>query len=428
LAFFLPVGADTGRTGRKVFMASALPSRPNLEWLKKTARQRLQERRAAQPDARLASVQLELAREFGFSSWRSLKAHIDDLLHVESRDVIGSGEREIAAFLSAVGSGNLYVVRASLARAPWLVNAVGPHPYWAGCPQALHVAIETARRDMFDLLLASDADVNGKNDRYEHTSPLALTFLWRQPEMGQELILRRARIGLVEALLMGDDARVAHILRRGKAALLRFKPNGGSVFAMARTPFAIDRLLALGVPRDMKDRWGTPPLEAFSRLGPKGLPLVRHLQAKGFEVTALEYARMGDRESLERLIAADPAVLTANGVLMEAAGFGHHELVEWLLAQGADVNSKSDSNWSALHSAAWEGDLRMVKILVAAGADLTLRESGHNGTPAACARAAVEATNNPVCGEIAELLERIERGETPRSGSPGGPPAMAQQP
>ena len=49
---------------------------------------------------------------------------------------------------------------------PALVNAVGPHPYWGGRPQPLHLAIEGKRRDVFDLLLDSGADIDGRNDEY----------------------------------------------------------------------------------------------------------------------------------------------------------------------------------------------------------------------------------------------------------------------
>ena len=71
-------------------------------------------------------------------------------------------------FLRHVGSGRLDAVEAMLADTPALVNAIGPHPFWGGQPQALHVAIETNRRDMVDLLLARGADVNGTNDQYDH--------------------------------------------------------------------------------------------------------------------------------------------------------------------------------------------------------------------------------------------------------------------
>jgi hypothetical protein len=54
-----------------------LPERPSLEYLKKLAKQRLQELRRADPDAKLAAALLGVAREYGFTSWRALKAQID---------------------------------------------------------------------------------------------------------------------------------------------------------------------------------------------------------------------------------------------------------------------------------------------------------------------------------------------------------------
>lgn len=393
-------------------MSQALPSRPNLDWLRKSARQMLNDRRSQEPDAKLAEVQFALARQYGFSSWRAMKAHIEAQQRDASAGAGALADADVAAFLHAVGSGQMAAVRSSLSATPQLVNAVGPHPFWGGRPQALHVSIETSRRDMFDVLLAVGADVDGNNDGYEHCSPLMLTVLWKQPEMRQELLARGAKVGLVEALLFGDDARVAALLRRGKAALPRYAPNGGSILAMARTTYAIDRLLELGVSRDAKDRWGTAPLEAISRLGEEGLPLFRHLLAKGFEASAQEYARMGDRESLARVLDAQPSRVNMDDVFVSAASFGHHELVEWLLTRDANVNARSgDSKWTALHSASWEGDLRMAKILVAAGADLNARDTEHNGTPASFARVAIEVTNNPACRAVAEYLEGLRKTE-----------------
>ena len=46
-------------------MALALPSRPSLDSLRKTARQQLRELRASQPNIQLAAAQLALARDYG---------------------------------------------------------------------------------------------------------------------------------------------------------------------------------------------------------------------------------------------------------------------------------------------------------------------------------------------------------------------------
>src|SRR5262245_61863434 len=256
-------------------MSQALPAQPTLGWLRKTAKQQLHQLRKDNPGARLAAAQLALARQYGFRSWRALKAEVDRL---------SSGEQAIAALLRAVGTGQIDTVRAMLAAAPELVNAVGPHPFWGGRPQPLHVSIEAKRRDMFDLLLIAGADINGSNEQYEHWSPLMLPFHWDQPDMRRVLLERGARIGLIEAMLMEDDALVERMLGPGKSALLEIEPNGGSILAFARTPFAIDRLLELGVSQDRKDRWDTAPIQAMSRLGPRGRPLVQHMVKRGLSI------------------------------------------------------------------------------------------------------------------------------------------------
>jgi ankyrin repeat protein len=111
-------------------------------------------------------------------------------------DQPSAAERVVARFLKLVGTGQIEDVRALLAAVPALVNAVGPHPFWGGRPQPLHVAIEGKRRDLFDLLLQHGADVNGRNDRYDHWSPMMLALDRNQSDMVEELMRRRARVSL----------------------------------------------------------------------------------------------------------------------------------------------------------------------------------------------------------------------------------------
>ena len=56
-----------------------IPARPSLEWLRKTAKDRLAELRATDLACKLAQAQLQIAGEFGFASWRAMKAHVDRL-------------------------------------------------------------------------------------------------------------------------------------------------------------------------------------------------------------------------------------------------------------------------------------------------------------------------------------------------------------
>ena len=97
--------------------------------------------------------------------------------------------------------------------------------------------------------------------------------------------------------------------------------------------------------------------------------------------------------------------------MMAAVDFRHHELVRWLLSQGANVNAKAawGSHATALHSAAWNGDLEMVKLLVAAGADISARDAEHENTPAGFAEVAITVSNNPQCKDVVDYLRGVAK-------------------
>jgi ankyrin repeat protein len=312
-------------------------------------------------------------------------------------------EARAAAFLRAVGDGEIDTVRAMLAADPTLVNEVGPHPYWGGRPQALHVAVETKRWDMFTLLLEAGADPNGRNGDYDLWSPLMIAASPDRTEMRAELIRRGARIGLAEALLLKDDAAVDALLAGGLPAMA---PNNGSILAFARTPYAIDRLVELGAPLEQEDRWGVTPVEAMSRSGDDGGTLVRRMMAHGVVPDPEAFARLGDQDMLAALAESDPAVTRSDKVLLAAVEARRHDLVRWLLSMGASADARAGdrSRQSALHNAAWNGDLEMVKLLVEHGADLHVRDAEHEATPRGWAETAVTVTNNPACMEVAAWL------------------------
>lgn len=70
-------------------VARALPERANLEHLKNEAKQRFAAMRVSAPAAKLADAQFELAREYGFSSWRELKATVDLTAGVPAPNAVG---------------------------------------------------------------------------------------------------------------------------------------------------------------------------------------------------------------------------------------------------------------------------------------------------------------------------------------------------
>lgn len=67
-------------------MSRDLPPNPNLEHLKKQAKALLEKLRQQNADATLVDAQHALAREYGFSSWPKLKAHLEATAASRSAD------------------------------------------------------------------------------------------------------------------------------------------------------------------------------------------------------------------------------------------------------------------------------------------------------------------------------------------------------
>jgi hypothetical protein len=58
-------------------MSRRLPARPNLEHLKKQAKELLPELQRQQPQSKLADAQHAIAVEYGFTNWPALKARVE---------------------------------------------------------------------------------------------------------------------------------------------------------------------------------------------------------------------------------------------------------------------------------------------------------------------------------------------------------------
>lgn len=385
-------------------MSNTLPPNANLDWLRKQAKHRKAALRAQGDTTKLSEIQFQIAKENGFSSWRSLKAHFDTKGDALSSSV---SAQEATAFLRAVGSGDLPSVKDALKRDPTLVNTVADHPFWGGRPQALHVSIESNQPEIFDLLLAAGADMNGSNSEYDHYSPLMLALLDDRVIMGEALIERGAKIGLFEALLMGNNDRVDTVL--AQPDVLTLPCPSGSVVAFARTPYAVRRLIEQGVSTRDKNRWGSDAMDALSRLGRRGQPLIAALSECGEPVAAKDFARLGDLTRLQDMAKIDAKIVTDPAVFMAAVDFGEVDTAAWLLRNGANVNARQDygSKGTALHSAAWNGDVNMVVHLLENGADPAALDEEHHTTPLVWAKTARKITNNARCDDVIDILSKL---------------------
>lgn len=93
----------------------------------------------------------------------------------------------------------------------------------------------------------------------------------------------------------------------------------------------------------------------------------------------------GDAASAETAVAASPEI--AGQALVESVTLGDSAIVHALLDTGVDVDSRRTDGATALHLAAFDGNEDMVGELLARGADLDLRDSVYDGTPAGWADA-----------------------------------------
>ena len=157
--------------------AQSLPLRANLEWLKKESKQRLATLRAADPQAKLSQAQLAVARDYGFSSWRKLKAHVDqvrqeldklwpaDSAPPADAPPVSPDDPDLAQLLAAIQAGDLPSVTQILSRRRELVRAYGPDGQ-----TPLHVAAECNDDRLAVYLLSAGADPEAKYGQSGHTA------------------------------------------------------------------------------------------------------------------------------------------------------------------------------------------------------------------------------------------------------------------
>lgn len=285
------------------------PERASLEYLKKLAKDRLQELRRADPQAKLAAALLAVAREHGFSSWRALKTEL------EQRQ-----GRNAALFFDACAKGGVDVLRGLLGNEPGLASASDSnahHRGWTGlraaaraghltavklllehgadpnareagdntCP--LHWAAAQGHPETVRALLDAGGDVHGIGDVHELDVIGWATVYGApgSPELVALLVERGARHHIFSAMSVGDLDLIRKLVEEDPAALdrrmSRFEQGQTPLhFAISRKRYDIlDLLIELGADLEAEDRNGRTALAAAMLGGDR--EAMSRLQAAG---------------------------------------------------------------------------------------------------------------------------------------------------
>ena len=182
-----------------------LPTRANLEHLKNEAKQRLKCLRRQDPGAKLAAAQLDVARSYGFASWRKLKDHVD-ARHDASEHLI-----------DAVRTGNLEAMPAILRDNPDLVNQTTLlerllRPSDTLAMRLIHLAVAEDQMEAARLLIEHGADLNARNS--DGRLPLHDCFELGRDEFARFLLGSGAEADVCAAAAYGMHDRLREILQR----------------------------------------------------------------------------------------------------------------------------------------------------------------------------------------------------------------------
>jgi ankyrin repeat protein len=358
----------------------SLPSRPNLAQLKIQAgelrRLHREGRRSAaarivahhprmkgQPleatldrPLALADAQLVLAREYGFNSWAALKYHVE----TAGRVAKFKSHPRFDDAVAAMDAGDLEQLRSLIASEPALIHArtnlEPPYHYFTGATLLHHIAgnpdrgrltgtlgplpknsVEIAR-----LLLDSGADVNASTLGRNGGTTMGLLVTSKQAS---------------DAGLSGP---LMDLLLKHGATLDLKTPDALDASLTNHAPRAAEKMIELGA---------KPDVLAAAALGRMDL-LRAFFDTKG-------HLRSRPLRRGKEMTARDAIGLA----LLYAYVREQPDVVDFLLEKDGNWNMVGVNNGTALHRAAWQGDLGMVQRLVAKGADVSDRNNPFHATP-----------------------------------------------
>jgi ankyrin repeat protein len=293
-----------------------LPDRASLEFLRKRAKELLLELRQRDPQAKLAAAQLAIARDYGFPSWRALKAEIDR-----------RRAPTLASFFAACRVGEVAALRNLLASEPSLVRERTPEG-----STGLHLAVEHV--DAVRLLLEHGADPNAR-DLGDNAYPL-------------HFAAGAGEVEVVRALLdAGGDVH-------GVGDAHQLEVIG---WATCFGPTIRKDVLALLLERGARHH-------IFSAIATRDQDALEKLVDENPDALSRRLSPTENRQTALHYIVAPPDGLLGGGFRTGA----HYPILDLLIELGADLDAEDDKGRTPLAVAMLRGDEQAMRRLKTAGA------------------------------------------------------------
>jgi ankyrin repeat protein len=294
-------------------MPTPLPDRPNLDQLKNQAKDLLKGHKAGNPEAlrriqanhprlgassvdeiqasrfTLSGAQLVVAREYGFTSWPKLKAHVESLSPVAD-DLVDQ-------FKQAMRADDAARTRRLLEAHPVLRAKIN-EPLG---PFDSPVITNVRSKEMLDVLLDAGANLNAKSQWWAGGFGL---LDWANPEVSAYAIRRGAIVDVHAAARLGLLERLRELVEADPTIVHARGGDGQTPLHFAATVEIAEYLLDHGADIDARDvdHESTPAQYMLD----DRLDVARYLVARGCKTDLLMAAALGDVDLARRHLDADP--------------------------------------------------------------------------------------------------------------------------
>jgi len=283
-------------------MSRQLPEKPNLEHLKKQAKELLR----SMPQGKLADAQHTLAKEYGFPTWAKLKTHVETL-----------GLTPAEALKAAVCDSDAERVREILARHPELRATIDdPLAGYAFGIQALYAAVQRSDRATIDVLLDAGANIRKRTEWWAGGFGVLDDC---DPDMVEFLTQRGALLDAHSAARLGMMTTLRELVEADPGVVHARGGDGQTPLHFASTVEVAEFLLANGAAIDARDvdHESTPAQYMLRADQKRHYPrdrqdVARYLVSRGCRTDILMAAALGDEDLVRRHLDADPESIRMN--------------------------------------------------------------------------------------------------------------------